>query len=56
MEGYDLNLNYPITTILRVSPLAELDRETLFELYLLSVIETYSLLGAIEIDLRSEQH
>jgi hypothetical protein len=29
MEGYDLNNKYPITTILRVSPLAELNRETL---------------------------
>ena len=29
MVGYDLNLNYPITTILRVSPLAELNREKL---------------------------
>jgi hypothetical protein len=29
MEGYDLNIKYPITTILRVSPLAELNRETL---------------------------
>ena len=29
MEGYDLNQSNPITTILRVSPLAELNRETL---------------------------
>jgi hypothetical protein len=29
MEGYDLNNKYPITTTLRVSPLAELNRETL---------------------------
>jgi hypothetical protein len=29
MEGYNLNKKYPITTILRVSPLAELNRETL---------------------------
>ena len=29
MEGYDLNQNNPITTILRVSPLADLNRETL---------------------------
>ena len=29
MEGYDLNSKYPITTILRVSPLADLNRETL---------------------------
>ena len=29
MEGYNLNKKYPITTILRVSPLAELNRESL---------------------------
>ena len=29
MEGYNLNKKYPVTTILRVSPLAELNRETL---------------------------
>ena len=29
MKGYDLNNKYPIRTILRVSPLAELNRETL---------------------------
>ena len=29
MEGYELNQSNPITTILRVSPLAELNRETL---------------------------
>jgi hypothetical protein len=29
MEGYNLNRKYPITTILRISPLAELNRESL---------------------------
>jgi hypothetical protein len=29
MEGYNLNKKYPITTSLRVSPLAELNRESL---------------------------
>jgi hypothetical protein len=29
MEGYNLNKSYPIATILQVSPLAELNRETL---------------------------
>jgi hypothetical protein len=29
MEGYNLNKSYPITSILQVSPLAELNRETL---------------------------
>jgi hypothetical protein len=29
MEGYDLNRSYPITSILRVSTLADLNRETL---------------------------
>ena len=48
LEGYDLNRSYPITTILRVSPLAELNRETLSATVSLPRINTLTNLQNIQ--------